>query len=142
MQSIINSTSGTIIDGAVARTVDTSKGGSNSRLSSQWCTRPDDQKFLDLASLEAHVKRAADESFADIVDTKDIQVRARLDDPESLKLLVPSAKRGDVVVEPNHWAFGQLCSLVRVPAGYLRELPAGIAGINLQHGLLHRRNET
>ena len=42
---------------------------------------------------------------------------------------------------PTHWSFGQLCSLVGVPSGYLRQLPAPLAAINLQHGLLSHRAE-
>jgi hypothetical protein len=34
-----------------------------------------------------------------------------------------------------------VCSLVGVPAGYLRQLPAPLAGVNLQHGLLSHRAE-
>src|SRR3546814_1933209 len=42
---------------------------------------------------------------------------------------------------PTNWSFGQLCSLVSAPASYLRELPAALAGINLQHGLVAHRAE-
>ena len=42
---------------------------------------------------------------------------------------------------PTHWSFGQLCGLVGAPSGYLRELPAPLAGINMQHGLLNHRAE-
>ena len=38
-------------------------------------------------------------------------------------------------VAPTHWSFGQLASLVGAPAAYLRQLPAPLAGINLQYGL-------
>jgi len=38
-------------------------------------------------------------------------------------------------------AFGQLCGLVGAPATYMRQLPAALAGINLQHGLLSHRAE-
>ncbi len=34
-----------------------------------------------------------------------------------------------------------MCSLVGTPASYLRQLPAPLAGINLQHGLLSHRAE-
>ena len=42
---------------------------------------------------------------------------------------------------PTHWSFGQLCGLVGAPSGYLRQLPAPLAGINLQHGLASNRAE-
>jgi len=44
-------------------------------------------------------------------------------------------------VAPTHWSFGQLCGLVGAPSSYLRQLPAPLAGINLQHGLLSHRAE-
>jgi hypothetical protein len=40
----------------------------------------------------------------------------------------------------SEW-FSQLCGLVGAPSGYLRDLPAPLAGINLQHGLLSHRAE-
>src|SRR5215475_3812214 len=42
---------------------------------------------------------------------------------------------------PTHWSFGQLASLIGAPAAYLRELPAPLAGINLQYGLTSHRAE-
>ena len=36
---------------------------------------------------------------------------------------------------------GNSAILVGAPAGYLRQLPAPIAGINLQYGLAHHRSE-
>ena len=47
----------------------------------------------------------------------------------------------DEPVAPTHWSFGQLCTLVGAPSSYMRQLPAALAGINLQHGLLSHRAE-
>ncbi|MCI1300965.1 hypothetical protein [Acetobacter sp.] len=44
-------------------------------------------------------------------------------------------------IAPTHWSFGQMCSLVGAPSSYLRNLPAPLAAINLQHGLLSHRAE-
>src|SRR5437764_645369 len=63
---------------------------------------------------------------------------AARDNPERLSLVLPGAPEP---VAPTHWSFGQLASLVGAPAGYLRQLPAPIAGINLQYGLAHHRAE-
>jgi hypothetical protein len=59
-------------------------------------------------------------------------------DAERLALMVPGR---DEPVAPTHWSFGQLCSLVGAPSSYMRQLPAPLAGINLQHGLLSHRAE-
>jgi hypothetical protein len=40
-----------------------------------------------------------------------------------------------------HRIFGQLAGLVGAPAAYLRQLPAALAGINLQYGLTTHRAE-
>jgi hypothetical protein len=57
---------------------------------------------------------------------------------ERLSLIVPGR---DAPVAPTHWGFGQLSSLVGAPSTYLRDLPAPLAAINLQHGLLSHRSE-
>lgn len=51
-------------------------------------------------------------------------------------LVLPSA---DVPLVPTHWRFDQLASLVGALATYLRQLPAPLAGINLQYGLSTHR---
>ena len=67
-----------------------------------------------------------------------VRVEADRDNTERLALMVPG--RGEPVA-PTHWSFGQLCSLVGAPTSYMRQLPAMLAGINLQHGLLSHRAE-
>jgi len=65
-------------------------------------------------------------------------VDANRDDAERLALILPGE---DVPIVPTHWSFGQLASLVGAPAAYLRQLPAPLAGINLQYGLTSHRAE-
>ncbi len=67
-----------------------------------------------------------------------MRVEAARDNPERLALVMPGEAEPLV---PTHWSFGQLASLVGAPAAYLRQLPAPIAGINLQYGLAHHRAE-
>ena len=67
-----------------------------------------------------------------------MRVEAGRNDASRLALVVPG-REGPLA--PTHWSFGQMCSLVGVPAGYLRQLPAPLAGINMQHGLLSHRAE-
>jgi hypothetical protein len=63
-------------------------------------------------------------------------VEANRDHAEHLALIVPGR---DKPVAPTHWSFGQLCTLVGAPTSYLRQLPAALSDINLQHGLLSHR---
>ena len=116
--------------------VDVSRGGHNGRVSSEWFSRPDDEKFLSLSDLYASVKGRAERSRTRTVESVAIRVEAHRDDPEKLALVLPDA---EAPVAPTHWSFGQLASLVSAPAAYLRQLPAPLAGINLQYGLTNHR---
>ena len=118
--------------------VDISRGRNIGRVSSEWFSRPDDERFLSLTDLYDVVRARADRATTRVVDSKAIRVEARSDSPERLSLMVPDEERP---IAPTNWAFGQLCSLVGAPASYLRELPAALAGINLQHGLVAHRGE-
>ena len=118
--------------------VDVSRGGHNGRVSSEWFSRPDDEKYLSLSNLYASVKGRAERSKTRTVESAAIRVEAHRDDPEKLALVLPDA---EAPVAPTHWSFGQLASLVSAPAAYLRQLPAPLAGINLQYGLANHRAE-
>ncbi|BBD03380.1 MULTISPECIES: DUF932 domain-containing protein [Sphingobium] len=118
--------------------VDISRGQNIGRVSSEWFSRPDDERFLSLGSLHDKVRARADLASTRIVESRAIRVAAHSDAPERLRLIAPGS---DVPVAPTHWSFGQLCSLVGAPSGYLRDLPAALAGINLQHGLIAHRGE-
>ncbi|MCH2221040.1 MAG: hypothetical protein MK097_12080, partial [Dechloromonas sp.] len=118
--------------------VDISRGRNVNRVSSEWFSRPDDERFLSLTALHDSVRRRADRATTRIVESRAVRVEARSDNPERLSLIVPGDERP---IAPTNWSFGQLASLVGAPASYLRTLPAALAGINMQHGLLSHRGE-
>ena len=118
--------------------VDVSRGERIGRVSSEWFSRPDDERYLSLSELYASVKGRAERSRTRTVESAAIRVEAHRDDPENLALILPDA---EAPVAPTHWSFGQLASLVSAPAAYLRQLPAPLAGINLQYGLTSHRAE-
>jgi hypothetical protein len=118
--------------------VDISRGQRIGRVSSEWFSRPDDERFLSLTDLYAAVKARAERATARTVETRDVRVEASSDKAERLALRIPGR---DEPISPTHWSFGQLCSLAGAPSGYLRQLPAALAGINLQHGLVDHRSE-
>lgn len=118
--------------------VDISRGERIGRVSSEWFSRSDDERYLSLSELYASVKGRAERSRTRTVESAAIRVEAHRDDPENLALILPEA---DAPVAPTHWSFGQLASLVSAPAAYLRQLPAPLAGINLQYGLTSHRAE-
>jgi hypothetical protein len=118
--------------------VDVSRGQRIGRVSSEWFSRPDDERYLNISELYDSVKRRADRAQARTVESHAVRVEASRDDAERLSLIVPGQEQP---IAPTHWSFGQLCSLVGAPASYMRQLPAPLAGINLQHGLLDHRAE-
>jgi hypothetical protein len=118
--------------------VDISRGQRIGRVSSEWFARPDDERYLNLPDLYAAVRRRAERARARTVGSASIRVEAARDNAERLALIVPGC---DEPVAPTHWSFGQLCTLVGAPAAYLRQLPAPLSAINLQHGLLSHRAE-
>ena len=116
--------------------VDVSRGQRIGRVSSEWFNRPDDERYLSLTDLHNSVKQRSARSRTRIVESEAIRVEASRNDPERLTLILPDAH---APVAPTHWSFGQLASLVGAPATYLRQLPAALAGINLQYGLSSHR---
>lgn len=118
--------------------VNISRGERVGRVSSEWFSRPDDERYLSLGELYDAVKSRADRAHARTVESSAIRVEATRTNAERLELNVPGESRP---IAPTHWSYGQLCSLVGAPASYMRQLPAPLAGINLQHGLLNHRAE-
>lgn len=118
--------------------VDVSRGKRVGRVSSEWFSRPDDERYLSLTDLHDAVRRRAECAQARTVESRAVRVEASRDNAEQLALIVPGR---DEPIAPTHWSFGQLCSLVGAPSSYMRQLPAPLAGINLQHGLLSHRAE-
>jgi len=100
-------------DAARGYRVDVNRGQRNGRVSSEWFSRPDDERFLSLSDLYASVKTRTDRSRTRTLASADIRVEARSDAPERLSLLLSGGERP---VAPTHWSFGQLAGLVGAPA--------------------------
>ena len=118
--------------------VDVGRGERVGRVSSEWFSRPDDERYLSLDELTAAVRARSERSRTRVIESAAIEVQASRDNPERLALVLPGA---EAPVAPTHWSFGQLASMVGAPAAYLRQLPASLAGINLQYGLSTHRAE-
>lgn len=100
--------------------------------SSQWATRPSDQRFETLQALADSVKARRLQSRSVDVDCSRTEVKS-----EGGLLTV----NGTITpCEPTHWAFGQLSTLVKAPAGYLRSLPQPLLVDCLNHGLKESGN--
>jgi hypothetical protein len=118
--------------------VDASRGARVGRVFSEWFSRPADERYLSLSDLFAAVRGRTERTRTRTVESAAIRVEASREDGERLALMLPGS---DAAVAPTHWSFGQLASLVGAPAAYLRQLPAPLAGINLQYGLTAHRAE-
>lgn len=118
--------------------VDVSRGQRIGRVSSEWFLRPDDERYLNLPDPYDAVRGRAERAEARTVESRAIRVEANSNNSERLALMIPGRA---APVAPTHWSFGQLCNLVGAPTSYLRQLPAALSGINLQHGLLTHRAE-
>ncbi len=102
----------------------------DSRASNEWASRPADQRFLTVPDLYAAV--AARRQMSTVHDVA--LDRMTLQPTETGDLSLRDA-RGSVGGVLSNWAFGQLCSRAKAPAGYLRTLPAQLAAIPLQWSL-------
>jgi hypothetical protein len=118
--------------------VNTSHGERIGRVASEWFSRPADERYLSISELFGAVRDRTERSRTRTVESAAIRVEARPNDGERLALVFPGLQ---TPVAPTHWSFGQLASLVGAPATYLRQLPAPLAGVNLQYGLTSRRAE-
>ncbi len=118
--------------------VDVGRGTRIGRVSSEWFSRPADERYLSLSELMAAVKGRAERSRTRTIESAAVRVEADRGDAERLALVLPGS---DQPIAPTHWSFGQLAALVGAPAAYLRQLPAPLAGINLQYGLTSHRAE-
>lgn len=107
------------------RKVDTSRGEMKDLLSREWASRPDDERFLSLDDLLAHVSAVQERSFESTTTLRDLRFDGI--DGDRLVLLGDGGP-----VDFTHWSFGQTCRFAGAPAGYLRSLPVDLAATCLQ----------
>jgi hypothetical protein len=82
----------------------------------QWHTRPPDERFADLDSLQAHtgrVKVSSQERVTELVDL-------HLDVTDRLGIALNGHEERALL---TNWSFNQLCTAIGAPARYLRTLP-------------------
>lgn len=102
--------------------------------SAQWASRPDDQRFVSLEELKASVLERKRESWTLTTPVHDLRMHAANGLAVEAYDIVQGERR---MLEPTHWAFGQLAQYASAPASYLRKLPDELAAINIQWGLEH-----
>jgi hypothetical protein len=96
--------------------------------SSQWASRPADERFWHLRDMRNACNVARDNSGVSKVPFGELSATVVGDEVGIVgKVGVPSRF--------THYAFGQFCGTVGAPAGYLRKLPASIAAGCLNEGI-------
>jgi hypothetical protein len=69
--------------------VDVSRGQRIGRVSSEWFSRPDDERYLNLPDLYDAVRSRAEHAHARTVESRAVRVEASRDNVERLALIVP-----------------------------------------------------
>lgn len=102
----------------------------------QWASRPADQRFTSLTELNEFCKHAKDHSASKTIASRLLSVAPIAEDPDH-KALVAMGPKGEPTMLTN-WTFGQIAQLAKVPAGYMKELPADLAADCVNYGLRTR----
>lgn len=106
--------------------------------STQWSSRPDDQRFTSLDDILAFTRAQREASRSLAVSSRRIEARPiEVEEGKIARGLAVMGPDGAATL-PTHWAFGQLAARVSAPAGYLRQLPSDIAADAINYGLAHR----
>ncbi len=71
--------------------VDVGRGQRIGRVSSEWFSRPADERYLSLSELMASVKRRAERSRTRTIESAAVRVEADRDDAERLALVLPGS---------------------------------------------------
>lgn len=103
--------------------------------SNQWSTRPADERYESLEAMLAAARRHKHSAKEKIVQVGDLQAV-----PTAGGDLTLVGKAGNPARLTN-WSFGQLAQYAGAPPSYLRELPAALAAVNINHGLAKRGDD-
>ena len=103
--------------------------------SNQWATRPADERFASLIDMRQHFDNIREQSREVVVASRRIHALPTQDN-KGLEIVGPNGHP----YAPTHWAFGQIATLSRAPAGYLRKLPSPIAADCINYGLQFERD--
>src|SRR5258708_5061732 len=104
------------------------------RASSEWSTRPADERFASLQALHSAV--TAHHNAAGVARVPFAPLHAKAVDGEVLL-----NGRTDTAAHLTHWAFGQLAQRAGAPGSYLATLPATLAADCINDGLAKRAKD-
>ena len=101
--------------------------------SNQWARRPSDERFTSLDAMASHFSDVRARSHELVIPTARMEAI-----PTGMNELVIDVD-GEYAAAPTHHVFGQLATLGKAPAEYLRTLPAPLAADNINYGLKFKR---
>lgn len=111
--------------------VDVRRGDRLGVLSSQWHSRPDDERFLTMRELSAFTKRRREIARDQLINAEKAQI-----DIEDGSILINGAHL-------NNWAMRMLCTqVIGAPESYLKRLPAKLTVDLIHHGLKEAKDQT
>lgn len=107
--------------------------------STEWASRPADERFTSLPDLHAHMLGARERASATAISSRGVEFQPHPEDPRKGLQIV---SRRDVFAPAvaTNWSFGQMAQLAGAPAGYMKKLPAPIAADCLNYGLRYDRD--
>lgn len=107
--------------------VDLSRGERIGRVSSEWFSRPADERYLSLSELFEAVQTRTERSRTRTVESAAIRVEASRNDAERLTLVLPGS---DIPIAPTHWSLANWRVLLArrrpICANFQRRSPASI----------------
>lgn len=116
------------------------------RASQQWRNRPDDERYLDLDTLLDATTAKREASREALQRISNLTVDYANDGASgSLYLDYGQKPQSDQHFAPmglSNYAFGQLCSMIGVPATYARQLPGPLAAMNVSWGIENTLKES
>jgi hypothetical protein len=95
--------------------------------SNQWAVRPADQRYETLDAMYDASRGYHASARVASIPYRDLE----LSDDDGELLLLGKER----IARFTNWSFGQICSRVGAPAGYLRSVPASLAASCINHGL-------
>lgn len=101
---------------------------------SQWAKRRPDERFGSLTAIHDAALGYRATAKTQNVPTDMLRVAARGDD------IVLETRGADVAM--TNWAFGQVATIAKAPAGYLQNIPAKLAADCVNHGLRANAEES
>tara|TARA_Y100000593_G_scaffold83521_1_gene157470 strand:+ start:8694 stop:9788 length:1095 start_codon:yes stop_codon:yes gene_type:complete len=97
--------------------------------------RPADERFTSLPEMKAVADANRENSVENVITNRHVRFTPHPANPT--RGLTIEGSNG--YIDPTHYSFGQLASLVSAPASYLRKLPAPLAADALNYGMQFHR---